>query len=482
MTFLEKLFYTTTPPLRRSNPAPASAKSKIASVLSAVFGGRVGSGIFSDFTFREATEKGFRSQVWVYRCITELGQAVGSIPWKVVYVEDSGVKVPLSRHPLEKLLNNPNPNQDRSEFFATWIAHLSLAGNAYWEKTFVVDRITGTSRPVVKTLYHVRPDWIAPIPDPVSFIKGYEFRTRDGKMEKLKPFEITHFRYVDPMNPYVGVSPMSAAARTIEIEDAAVRWNKAILDNYAVPGGILNVPGQGVVAEERKEIQEEIEREFTGENRHRPMILWGGMTWEQLSLSPKDMEFLEQRKINKYEICSILGVPPQIIGANEDPTYSNYSVARLSFWEDTIIPLLDWLQTKINGHLAIYWGENIRAEYDISNVPAFRDSFAQLVTTAKTLFDMSYPINLVNKRLGLGLEDVPWGNVAWMPLNLVPVSTSEAPPTPPEESPVPENDDVEIEDTLNPDDEDVESDEGSEEPTVSEEAGKKQKPRPYSIL
>jgi phage portal protein BeeE len=225
-----------------------------------------------------------------------------------------------------------------------------------------------------------------------------------------------------------------AASRTMATENAAIGWNRAMLDNSGVPGGMLTVPAQALQVENRKELQEEIDREFTGEKRFRPLILWGGMDWKQTALSQRDMEFLQQRRLNKYELCATFGVPAPLVGAMEDPTYSNYGVARLSFWEDTIIFLLDWLRSKINTHIAPYFGEGIYADYDLSDVPAFRDSFLQKVKTAVELVRTGWTLNQVNSRMRLGFPAVEWGDVAWLPGNLVPVGGSGV-PEPAEEEP-----------------------------------------------
>lgn len=280
-------------------------------------------------------------------------------------------------------------------------------------------------RIVPKYLYHIRPDWMIPVPDPKAYLKGYKMDPGTGKesdRQTFDPTSIVHFKYLDPMNEFVGMSPLTAASRTMDTENAAIGWNKALLDNYGVPGGILEIPAQTLLVEDRKALQEEIDKEFTGDNRFRPLVLWGGMKWDQMALSQKDMEFLEQRNLNKYELCAVYGVPGPLVGAVQDPTYSNYSVARLSFWEDTIIGLLDWLKTKINTQVAPYFGDGILADYDVSDVPAFRESFQQKVKTGVELVKAGWPLNAVNSRLRLGFEDVPWGDVAWMPGGMVPVA------------------------------------------------------------
>jgi len=416
-----------------------------------LFGGK------GNFTYKQAVTEGYKQLVWVYRCNRSIGEAVASVPWKAYKKAADGTETPLPGHPLELLMEKPNPFYSRKEFFENWATNLGLAGECFWEIVYV-------GRPAVPfQLFPLRPDWMTVKPHPTNYIDRYELDTGQGKPIKYKPVNIIHMKYMDPLNEYRGQSPLTAAARTVQTENAAVKWNKAILDNSAVPGGFLKVPAQVLQQQQKSEIEDSLEDGFSGDNVHRPMVLWGGMEWHQMGMNQKEMEFLAQRNVNKYEICAIYGVPPQIVGAQEDPTYSNYSVARLSFWEDSIMGLLDWLQSRVNTRLAPFWGDDIVMRYDLSEVPAMRQAFGEKMEQAERLVKMGYPINAVNERLHLGLPNVEWGDVAWMPATLQPISTAEA-PAPADIVPVADDDDEPVEEP------EVDDDEGVDDPVEDGDA------------
>lgn len=407
----------------------SKASEEMATTISAYVGGQsqFGAVAVPGLTLQKAMREGYKNSVWVHRCITEIGQAVGSVPWRV-YSEKGTTLKALPGHDLEKLLERPNPYCTRKEHMDAWACYLSLAGKSYWEI------VLAGGKP--KHLYTVRPDWLKPIPDKVTFISGYEFKPpgQTGKPQVLQPEEILSFSYIDPEDPYGGLSPLQAAWRTIETESAAVTWNKALFDNSAIPGGVLKIPTQGLSKVQKEKLKEEVDRNFAGGNKFRTMVLWGNMEWAKMSLDAREMDFAKLRQLDKFEICAIHGVPPQVVGANEDPTYANYEIARTAFWEDKIIPMLEWMQSKINIYLAPYWGPNIVVRYDISDIPAMRSSFAAKVTTAKGLYAMGVPLNEVNRRLRLGFQDQPWGNIWWAPMNLMPIhdeTTPEGSPTNP---------------------------------------------------
>ena len=366
--------------------------------------------------YRAASQDGYKRLTWVFRCIKALGEAAGSVPWHSYVRESDGTIKPLDdSYPLTRLIEQPNPRESRKEFLDKWMIHLSLSGNDYWEIVFVKN--------VPYQLYSIRPDWMTPIPDKLVYLKGYDLDTKSsGKPIHFDPQEILHFKYIDPTNEYVGMSPLQAAASTMQTENSAIGWNQTIFDNSAVPSGVLTVPSQLLRAEGRDDLRKSLRSEFTRENLNSPMILWGGMTWEKMGLSQRDMDFLEQRRTNRYEICGALGVPPELIGAAQERlTYNNYETARLSFWEDTVIGILDWLKGKINQRLAPFFGDNVFINYDLRSVPAMRKSFADTISAAEKLVKMGVPFNEVNRRLNMGFNDLPWGDVWWAAANLMPI-------------------------------------------------------------
>jgi len=373
----------------------------------------------TSMTFREASQKGYKSLTWVRRCITTIGDAVGSVPWKTYKDLGDGRLKELPTHPLTRLLNHPNRFHSRKEFCAALTGQLSLSGNAYIE----VVKVNGKP----KEMYTINPSWCSPFPDPNLYVSHYVVDPSGGTQKplRLELEDVIHFKYYDPENEFVGCSPISSARKTIELEHSAIQWNQGVFDNSAVPGGVLKVPANTIKPQERAKLKQDIETGFTKENIGKPMILWGGMEWETITMSPQDIEFLKQRQINKYEVCAIFGVPPQMVGANEDPTYANYEVARQSFWEDRVITDLEWLQIKYQESLAHYYGDDIVVLYDISDIPALRKSYMQKVETAKSMYQMGYPANELNRRLRLGMKEIPWGDVWWTPMNMMPVDNAD---------------------------------------------------------
>jgi len=75
-----------------------------------------------------------------------------------------------------------------------------------------------------------------------------------------------------------------------------------------------------------------------------------------MSLSPRDMDFIEAKHVAAREIALALGVPPMLLGIPGDNTYSNYQEATRSFWRSTVLPLLNRTAKSLSLWLAPAYG------------------------------------------------------------------------------------------------------------------------------
>ena len=108
------------------------------------------------------------------------------------------------------------------------------------------------------------------------------------------------------------------------------------------------------------------------------MLLEGGLDWKQLSLSPKDMDFVEAKNGAAREIALALGVPPMLLGIPGDNTYSNYQEASRSFWRQTVLPLVTRTAKAMSAWLSPAWGGGLELRPDLDQVEALSGERDQL--------------------------------------------------------------------------------------------------------
>jgi HK97 family phage portal protein len=309
--------------------------------------------------------EGFMQNPIVYRSVRMIAEAAASIPLLLYEGAEE-----ISEHPLLDLVGQPSTDHTQSDFFEAWYGFLLVAGNAYVEAVAV----GGT----VRELHTLRPDRVKVVSGADGWPEGYEY-TADGETVRFSREPVAgvrpvlHVRMFHPTNDHYGLSPIEAAANAIDIHNTAGRWNKALLDNSARPSGALiyaAANGQ-MTGEQFERLKAELEAGFQGA-RHagRPLLLEGGLDWKPLSLSPKDLDFIEAKHAAAREIALALGVPPMLLGIPGDNTYSNYQEASRTFWRQTVLPLVNRTAKAFSAWLSPAFGAGLRLKPDLDQVDA----------------------------------------------------------------------------------------------------------------
>jgi HK97 family phage portal protein len=373
---------------------------------------------YNTWNVDRATKEGYKASTWVYACVRRLSDQAASVP--LVVWKKSGVrKVEWRRtkeHPLELLLQRPNPRMTGLGLNKSMTTYLNLAGNNFW---YVVE-VNGS--PV--ELWPLRPDRVAPIPSKTDFISGYEYNI-EGHISRFSANDIVHFTFFDPGDDFLGMSPLQAAAKIVDTDNEARDWNKNSMENRAVPPGGLSTDAN-LSDPQFDRLNNEIKDKYSGSrNARKPILLEAGLKWQSFAMSPVEMDFIESRKFNVTEICSSFGVDPILIGFNEKSSYNNYETAKKALWEDTIIPNLEDIVARINHDLTPRFGDQFWVQPDLSDVPALQEKFDDKVKAGKELWQMGVPFSKINERLELGMDDVPDADVQWVPVNMIPMNQQE---------------------------------------------------------
>jgi HK97 family phage portal protein len=183
---------------------------------------------------------------------------------------------------------------------------------------------------------------------------------------------LLHMKMFHPTDDWYGLSPIQVAARSVDQNNEAKAWNVALLQNGGVPAGALSTDG-ALSDEQYNRLRDLLDNDFTGmQNAGRPLLLEGGVRWQEMGGSPKDMMWESGLKFSSREIANAFGVPSELIGDNENKTYSNYQEARKALYEETILPLMDWLRDEWNMWLVSLYGDNLYLDYDKDAIEALQ--------------------------------------------------------------------------------------------------------------
>ena len=341
--------------------------------------------------------EGYMRNPVVHRSVRLIAETAAAVPW-LLYVGATE----YDEHPALKLLARPNQRQAGNSFLEALYGNLLLAGNAYVE--LVVASAVETTPSVASgdispsrgeipgELHLLRPDRVTVLTDTRGWPVALEYR-EGGTRRKIGLGPSTastgsssagspsagsggggalQLSLFHPIDDHYGFPPLEAALIALDTHNAAGRWNKALLDNSACPSGALvYAPKEGgnLSDEQFDRLKAELEQGYSGTTRAgRPLLLEGGLDWKAMSLTPKDMDFIEAKNSASRDIALAFGVPPMLLGIPGDNTYANYQEANRAFYRLTILPLVARTAKELSAWLGPVFGEELRLWFNADQI------------------------------------------------------------------------------------------------------------------
>lgn len=363
-------------------------------------------------------KEGYGLNPTVFSCINKIATNAAKIK---PLVKVNGERA--EGHPLELLLAQPNIDEGGVEFRIASYSWVQITGNCFTEKV----ALSGT---IPTELWNWQPYKmsIAHSPKNPRMPSMYSWNKNQPNTQHWDVDPVTgasnmlHWRTFnpDPQSSFFGQAPMKAAASSGDQLNASNLWRFTTLKNDCSPSGILSTD-QSIDGQERKEYQKDLNRKSGAGKNSKFMLLGGGLKWQQLGMSAKDADWLGGSKFNKQEICEVFGVPTQLLGIEGSQTYANYEEARLAFYVETVLPMVDLWFSELNRWLAPLYGENVEVFYDEESISAL-----DILRTKSTEMKMNSGVLTTNeKRELIGYEKVDDAeadqilvNTSQMPLGL----------------------------------------------------------------
>ena len=155
-----------------------------------------------------------------------------------------------------------------------------------------------------------------------------------------KPNELAFFKWEDSVNSSIDWMWILNWVIYDWLSDLeAMRTNYYFYQNSAIPSAMLLLD-EWMSPEEMQNAKDMFEHQFRwSKNQHKTLVAGWVKDIKVLSLTPRDMEFINQRQLTTEKISAVFGVPKTILWYTESVNYSNGSNQRKEFIEWTLRPL-----------------------------------------------------------------------------------------------------------------------------------------------
>lgn len=350
------------------------------------------------------------SSVWA--CAKLITECVSTLPINV-YKLDKVAKTRTIQpdHPIAKLFaGKVNRYQNRLEFFETLTLHLALLGNCYCL----------IQRNAVKEIIGLVP--FDPSKMQVALLDdgGIAYQYLENSATKVYSQEsVWHVKCMG--NGLVGLSPLGYARNTLGIAQAAENSVSKIYSNGAKPSGVLcidktlNPAQRAQIKLNFKELEEGV--------ADRLFVLEAGMTYQQVSMSPQDIQLLETRRFQLEDIARFFGVPSVLINDTSNSTVWGSGVQQIiqGFYKTGLRPYLERFELSILQSLcALEERSKLEIEFDI-NALLMPDEASRITSAKEAVTGGILTPNEGRARIGEGPVD--GGDKVYMQQQMTPLST-----------------------------------------------------------
>ena len=362
--------------------------------------------------------KPFETSAAVYKAITAIHDNVPQAD-PVIYQKtaDPKKRKPIIDKQLEYLFDHTDPDCKMTflEFRQKWTGFYSLYGEAFIHQVKSFGQEFGT-RNLPAALKILNPQYMKEDVDKATdTLIGWQYKDRYFSVE-----EIIHTKSFNPYNKWRGLSPLKPITDELQIDLATLTFNLSFFRNDARPGLILSTE-KALTKEQRLQVREYWEKRHQGSrNAFLPAILESGLKAEQVMSTHTDMEFTKQKDMMRGEILGIWRVPEGMFNNVASLNYSTFMGQMRVFWIYTIVPLLGKFSEMMDLHIMEPYNDGLEFDFDLTNVPAFKEELFTKFTAAKDLWAIGFTSNEINDALQLGFDgsDKPWRDEAWVPWNM----------------------------------------------------------------
>ena len=287
----------------------------------------------------------------IFSIVDGISAEVAAAQWRLYRGKalDDPDRTVVDVHAAKTVWDSPNPFYTTSEFVESSQQHYELAGEYDWvisrDGTLPNGRSMRAAWPL--ELWLVRPDRIAPVPDPRKYIAGWVYQAGSEKVP-LKLDQVIRNKRPNPLDPYRGLSPLGSLIYDIAGDTEAARYNAVFFKNGAAPGGIIEAQGGGLSDPDFDVLMARWGEQHKGtSNAHRVGYLENA-TFKEAGYTRRDMQFVDLRSFAKETIREAWRFPRSMMGSEAASNRATHEAELVMFHNILIKPRLRRLRASLN--------------------------------------------------------------------------------------------------------------------------------------
>lgn len=381
---------------------------------------------WSTIRFEQLADEGYRKNSAVFACVRLWANSFPEPRLTLVNETPEGPTL-LPGHPLQRLIKRPNPRMSERMLMTYAVTYMAVGGDCFLFKE-------RNQRGDVIALWPLHAGQITPVAATGSGWLSHYLYKDDVTEHRVEASEIVQIMWApDPLNPLRGLSPLIAAARSVDTDAAAQAYVFNLLKNDAVPLTVVTL--KEPVGETRlKQLKAQFKQGFGGDSTGEPMFIEGDeASVSRLGASLGDLAAEALHNIPESRIAAAFEVPAVMVGLHVglSRAIQGAPAEMQEGWTETVrVPRWRLVQDQIDLGLRddFKLPDTAAIEYDLNEVAALEGSREKSRATARA----DFRAGLITRNEALsatGREPVDGGDVYLVPSSTVEVPAGEASPT-----------------------------------------------------
>jgi HK97 family phage portal protein len=388
-------------------------------------------------------DKGYLFNPVVYSIVSFIAQKAGAIPWGVYEVKNdkalhsyksansynintkiikTKALVAIPDHELNAIFLKPNILQGWAEFFEQVVGFKLVTGNSY---IHMIGPTAGLNKGSIREMWNIPSQIIRPVAgDRMEPVRGYKYLAQN---EPIPANEIIHLKYWTPEyfngQNLIGLSPLRASLRLITKSNSSFDSSVGALQNQGA-FGIISAEKDTDLTEEQADMIESRLREKVGgpANRGKNIVTSATLKWQQMGMSPVDLNIIESDRMDLRALCNVYHVPSELFNDAANKTYSNTKEAGSAVYTNAVLPALNQFRDAFNQYISNKY-PGLYCDYDASMISELQDDLQMMATVLSSIWYLSP--NEKRDLLNFPADETnPLMNEYWVPSGLMPMSQS----------------------------------------------------------
>ena len=312
----------------------------------------------------------------IYACVDYIASTASQAGLQIHEKDAEGKLTPIKDKKIVRLFGYA-PND-----FYTWGDFIDLAVKSYLlsGNTYMTYEKNGSN---LEMWCLTPPSKVTVVPDRKNYVTGYMYNDEVA----YKVDEVCHWKNNTVSNEFYGQSAIKPLLDALILEGYGTEDLKSFYENSSVGEGVLTSEFP-LTVEQIDQLRDQFKGLYGQEgSRHSAMIMPNGMTYSNITMSPKDSMLLESLEISEHRVLQSFHLNPLVVGGKLSTYTTNSRELQQMVFNGAVRPIL----YSMADNLTLFFkkllkNDSIVVTFDFDRIPELADSMSDKAGNAKTLW------------------------------------------------------------------------------------------------